>query len=84
MCGGGGGRDIIDQIRKEKDSIDVVHFHLIWFYDKNIIMKEIKRLGIRSVVTTHGTYSTGVCQNSHPRLKYHKARTFTSSGFAIP
>lgn len=26
----------------------------------------------------------GVCQNSHPLLKYHKARTFTSSGFAIP
>ena len=25
-----------------------------------------------------------VCQNSHPLLKYHKARTFTSSGFAIP
>ena len=28
--------------------------------------------------------SRGVCQNSHPLLKYHKARTFTSSGFAIP
>lgn len=52
-----GGRDIIKQIEKEKDSIDIVHFHLIWFYDKNIIMKAVKRLGIRTVVTTHGTYS---------------------------
>lgn len=52
-----GERDIIKQIEKEKDSIDIVHFHLIWFYDKNIIMKAVKRLGIRTVVTTHGTYS---------------------------
>ena len=52
-----GGRDIIKQIEKKKDSIDIVHFHLIWFYDKNIIMKAVKRLGIRIVVTTHGTYS---------------------------
>ena len=52
-----GGRDIIKHIQKEKDSIDIIHFHLIWFYDKNIIMKAAKRLGIRTVVTTHGTYS---------------------------
>jgi glycosyltransferase involved in cell wall biosynthesis len=51
------GFDIIKYLEKEKDSIDIVHFHLIWFYDKNIIMKAVKRLGIRSVVTTHGTYS---------------------------
>lgn len=52
-----GGHDIIKRLEAEKDSIDIVHFHLIWFYDKNIIMKAVKRLGIRSVVTTHGTYS---------------------------
>ena len=32
----------------------------------------------------YGLKNRGVCQNSHPLLKYHKARTFTSSGFAIP
>jgi glycosyltransferase involved in cell wall biosynthesis len=52
-----GGRDIIERLEREKDSIDIVHFHLIWFYDKNIIIKAVQRLGIRSVVTTHGTYS---------------------------
>lgn len=31
-----------------------------------------------------GSDIKGVCQNSHPLLKYNKARTFTSSGFAIP
>ncbi len=52
-----GGRDIIKAIEKEKDSIDLIHFHLIWFYDKNIIMKAVNRFGIRAVITTHGTYS---------------------------
>lgn len=52
-----GSREIVRAIEREKDSIDLVHFHLIWFYDKNIIMKAVNRLGISSVVTTHGTYS---------------------------
>lgn len=52
-----GCHDIIKRLEDEKESIDIVHFHLIWFYDKNIIMKAIKRLGICSVITTHGTYS---------------------------
>lgn len=52
-----GNREIIRSIEQEKDTIDLVHFHLIWFYDKNIIMKAVNRLGICSVVTTHGTYS---------------------------
>ena len=52
-----GGHDIIKRLEAEQESIDIVHFHLIWFYDKNIIIKAVKRLGIRSVVTTHGTYS---------------------------
>ncbi len=52
-----GYHDIIKHLEDEKDSIDIVHFHLIWFYDKNIIMKAVKRLRIRSVITTHGTYS---------------------------
>lgn len=51
------GKDIIQAIEQEKDSISLVHFHLIWFYDKNLIIKAIKRLGIPSIITTHGTYS---------------------------
>lgn len=51
------GHEIIKALEKEKDSIDLVHFHLIWFYDKNIIAKSLKRLGIPFIITTHGTYS---------------------------
>ena len=46
------------------------------------------QLGLKKLICTcyNGSPVTGkgVCQNSHPLLKYHKARTFTSSGFAIP
>lgn len=52
-----GGRDIIKMLKKDQDNIDIVHFHLIWFYDKNIIMNALHKFGIRSVITTHGTYS---------------------------
>lgn len=52
------GHDIIKAIEKEKDTIDLVHFHLIWFYDKNIIAKALKKMGIPFIITTHGTYST--------------------------
>ena len=51
------GHDIIKAIQEEKDSIDLVHFHLIWFYDKNIIAKSLRRMNIPFIITTHGTYS---------------------------
>ncbi len=48
--------EIIERLREEKDSIDLVHFHMIWFYDKNIIAKALKEIGIEFIITTHGTY----------------------------
>ena len=53
-----GRHEIIEALSAQKDSIDLVHFHLIWFYDKNIIAKVLKKVGIRFIITTHGTYST--------------------------
>jgi glycosyltransferase involved in cell wall biosynthesis len=52
-----GRHEIIDELIKNKDSIDLVHFHLIWFYDKNIIAAALKKAGIPFIITTHGTYS---------------------------
>lgn len=52
-----GRHEIIDQLLAQKDSIDLVHFHLIWFYDKNIIAKALKKAGMPFIITTHGTYS---------------------------
>lgn len=49
--------EIIDALRSEKNKIDLVHFHMIWFYDKNVIAKELHTLGIPYLITTHGTYS---------------------------
>jgi glycosyltransferase involved in cell wall biosynthesis len=53
-----GRHPIIDALIAGKDTIDLVHFHLIWFYDKNIIANALRRAGIPYVITTHGTYST--------------------------
>jgi glycosyltransferase involved in cell wall biosynthesis len=53
-----GKHEIIEELVKNKGSIDLVHFHLIWFYDKNIIAAALKKAGIPFIITTHGTYST--------------------------
>lgn len=53
-----GRHEIIDRLVEERDSIDLVHFHMIWFYDKNLIAKALKKAGIPFIITTHGTYST--------------------------
>lgn len=52
-----GRHPIIDRLAAEKDSIDLVHFHLIWFYDKNIICRALRAAGVPFIITTHGTYS---------------------------
>lgn len=53
-----GKNEIINELLKHKSSIDLVHFHLIWFYDKNIIASALKKAGIPFIITTHGTYIT--------------------------
>lgn len=53
-----GHHEIIGLLLAQKDSIDLVHLHLIWFYDKNIIAKALKKANIPFIITTHGTYST--------------------------
>lgn len=51
-----GKNEIIYELIKHKNSIDLVHFHLIWFYDKNIIASALKKADIPFIITTHGTY----------------------------
>lgn len=46
-----GRHQIIDNLIAQKESIDLVHFHLIWFYDKNIIAKALKKAGIPFIST---------------------------------
>lgn len=51
-----GGQEIINAIL-EAGNVDLIHFHLIWFYDKNIIAKALVKNNIPYIITTHGTYS---------------------------
>lgn len=51
---------MIERFTKEKDSIDIVHFHMIWFTDKNILAKQLNLLKIPFIAMTHGTYSKPV------------------------
>lgn len=51
-----GKNEIIHELLSHKDSIDLVHLHLIWFYDKNIIATTLEKNGIPFIITTHGTY----------------------------
>jgi glycosyltransferase involved in cell wall biosynthesis len=52
-----GSHEIIERLVAKKNSNCLVHFHLIWFYDKNIIASALNRAGIPFIITTHGTYS---------------------------
>lgn len=68
---------LIDRITLERASIDLAHFHMIWFYDKNIIAKALTRLGVPFIATTHGTYSTPGVWTGKKRL----ARLFYELSF---
>lgn len=63
-----GRHKIIEDLTAQKDSIDLVHFHMIWFYDKNIIAKALRKAGIPFIITTHGTYSKNQAYTGKRRL----------------
>ena len=63
-----GRHQIIKRLIAEKDSIDIVHFHMIWFFDKNIIAKALNDAGIPFIITTHGTYSKDHAYTGKRRL----------------
>lgn len=51
-----GHQPIIEHLIAQRKKIDLVHFHMIWLYDKNIIAKALKRAGVPFIITAHGTY----------------------------
>lgn len=63
-----GSHEVIDRLIREKTSIGLVHFHLIWFYDKNIIAEALCKAGIPFIITTHGTYSKPHASTGKRRL----------------
>lgn len=51
---------MLKKFKNEKDSISIVHFHMIWFLDKNILSYFLQKKQIPFVAMTHGTYSKPV------------------------
>lgn len=51
------GHDILKDLENLNPNNTLVHFHMIWFIDKNIIANRLKKLGVQYIITTHGTYS---------------------------
>ncbi len=49
--------DFCKRILQEKDSIDLVHFHMPWLMDKLTIAKACDAAGIPYIVTGHSAYS---------------------------
>lgn len=79
-----GHHEIIDRLIAEKDSISLVHFHMIWFYDKNIIAKALNRAGIPFIITTHGTYSKPHAMTGKRRLaRLFYERAYLNAATAI-
>lgn len=48
---------ICKKIEKEKDSIDLIHFHMPWLLDKLAIARVCNKCNISYVVTGHSAYS---------------------------
>lgn len=63
-----GQHEIIERLIAERDSIDIVHFHMIWFFDKNVIAKALNAACIPFIITTHGTYSKDHAYTGKRRL----------------
>lgn len=63
-----GNREIVRALLARKGQVDIIHFHLIWFYDKNIIADALHEAGIPFVVTTHGTYTTNHAYTGKRRI----------------
>lgn len=59
---------MIRKFREEKESISIVHFHMIWFLDKNILSRFLHSVGIPFVAMTHGTYSIPVSSEGKKRI----------------
>lgn len=41
----------------QKEPISIVHFHMIWFWDKNLLSRFLRHKQIPFVAMAHGTYS---------------------------
>lgn len=64
----GTNSEICKKIIEQKQSIDIVHFHMPWLLDKLPIAKTCKECGIPYIVTGHSAYSTNQKQTWKMKL----------------
>ncbi len=78
-----GGNPIIDRLKDEAGEIDLIHFHMIWFLDKNIIANAARKAGLRIVATPHGTYAKPYARSGKRRFARPVERLFLNSSDAV-
>ena len=67
-CGVGSNSEICKKLKEEKETIDIVHFHMPWLLDKLAIAKTCIACGIPYVVTGHSAYSASQKQTWKMKL----------------
>lgn len=75
--------EICRKIRAEKDSIDIIHFHMPWLLDKLPIAKTCRECGIPYIVTGHSAYSASQRQTWKMRIGKKYELPFLNGAAAV-
>lgn len=75
--------DICKKIKAEKDSVDLIHFHMPWLLDKLAVAKVCKECGIPYIVTGHSAYSSAQKQSWKMRLGKKYEIPFLNNAAAV-
>ncbi len=75
--------EICKCLEKEKDSIDLVHFHMPWMMDKLAIAKTCRKCNIPYIVTGHSAYSASQKQSWKIKLGKNYELPFLNKAAAV-
>ncbi len=75
--------EICKKLLREKDSIDLVHFHMPWMMDKLTIAKTCDAAGIPYIVTGHSAYSGSQKQSWKMKLGKNYELPFLNRAKAV-
>ena len=78
-----GRNEICKRILREKDTIDLVHFHMPWLLDKIAIAKVCNDCGVPYIVTGHSAYSSNQKQSWKMKLGRLYELPFLNKAVAI-
>lgn len=78
-----GASQICKEITKQKDSIDIIHFHMPWLLDKIPIARTCDRNNIPYIVTGHSAYSASQKQSWKMKLGKKYEIPFLNNAAAV-